>query len=168
MWNLLHNYHGEVDLEFAKMTWRFPAETPSGEFEFRICNLNMVGLGIAQPDVGDEGLYYVSTGYPARVAYTSSSHSHSFRIAATYSFLFNFGSKVKVHDAQSGFSAYSKQTLNTISVTEAGISISVDTLIKARANGLKIREVSHLLLVSPVKLQYEFYNSWVNSGSFCG
>ena len=57
-------------------------------------------------------------------------------------FLFNFGSEVKVHDAQSGFRAYSKQTLNTISVTEAGMSISVETLIKARANGLKIREVA--------------------------
>jgi len=57
-------------------------------------------------------------------------------------FLFNFGSKVKVHDAQSGFRAYSKQTLNTISVTEAGMSISVEMLIKARADGLKIREVA--------------------------
>jgi len=86
MWNLLHNYHGEVDLEFAKMTWRFPAQTPGGELEFRICNLNVAGLGIALPDVGDEGSYYVSTGCPARVAYTSSPNAHSFRIAPTYSF----------------------------------------------------------------------------------
>ncbi len=57
-------------------------------------------------------------------------------------FLFNFGSKVKVRDAQSGFRAYSKQALNNISATEAGMSISVETLIKARANGLKIREVA--------------------------
>jgi hypothetical protein len=34
MWNLFHNYLGEVDLDFAKMTWRFPAQTPGGEFEF--------------------------------------------------------------------------------------------------------------------------------------
>ncbi len=86
MWNLLHNYHGEVDLEFAKMAWRFPAQTPGGEFEFRICNLNVAALGIAQPDDGDEGSYYISTGYPARVAYTSSPNVHSFRIAPTYSF----------------------------------------------------------------------------------
>lgn len=57
-------------------------------------------------------------------------------------FLFNFGSKVKVQDAQSGFRAYSKQVLNRISATEAGMSISVETLIKARAYGLKIREVA--------------------------
>ncbi len=57
-------------------------------------------------------------------------------------FLFNFGSKVKVRDAQSGFRAYSKQVLSNISATEAGMSISVETLIKARAYGLKIREVA--------------------------
>jgi hypothetical protein len=86
MWNLLHNYHGEVDLEFAKMTWRFPAQTPGEEFEYRICNLCVSGLAIALPDDGDEGSYYVSTGYPAKVAYTSSPTSHSFRVAPTYSF----------------------------------------------------------------------------------
>ena len=57
-------------------------------------------------------------------------------------FLFNFGAKVKVQDAQSGFRAYSKQVLSNISTTEAGMSISVETLIKARAYGLKIREVA--------------------------
>jgi len=86
MWNLFHNYHGEVDLDFAKMTWRFPAQTPGGEFEFRICNLNVAGLGVAQPDNGDEGAYHVSTGCPARIAYVSSPNSHSFRIAPTFSF----------------------------------------------------------------------------------
>jgi hypothetical protein len=59
---------------------------PGGEFEFKICNLSVAGLGIALPDNGDEGLYYVSTGTPARVAYTSSPDAHSFRIAPTYSF----------------------------------------------------------------------------------
>jgi len=86
MWNLFHNYHGEVDLDFAKMTWRFPAQTPGGEFEFRICNLNVAGLGVAQPDNGDEGTYHISTGYPARVSDISSPYSHSFRIAPTFSF----------------------------------------------------------------------------------
>jgi hypothetical protein len=86
IWNLLHNYHGEVDLEFAKMTWRFPAQMPGGEPEYRICNLHAAGLGIALPDDGDEGSYYVSTGSPARIAYTPSPSTQSFRIAPTYSF----------------------------------------------------------------------------------
>jgi hypothetical protein len=86
MWNLLHNYHGEVDLDFAKMTWRFPAQTPDGGFEIRICNLNSSLLGIVVPDDGDEGVYYVSSGCPARVAYTSSPSAHSFLVAPTFSF----------------------------------------------------------------------------------
>ena len=28
MWNLFHNYYGEIDLEFAKMMWRFPGPQP--------------------------------------------------------------------------------------------------------------------------------------------
>ena len=64
-------------------------------------------------------------------------------------FLFNFGAKVKIHDTQSGFRAYSKQALNVISVTETGMSISVETLIKARAAGLEIREVAISCLYHP-------------------
>ncbi|MCL0064217.1 glycosyltransferase family 2 protein [Dehalococcoidia bacterium] len=56
-------------------------------------------------------------------------------------FLFNFGSKTKVSDAQSGFRAYSRKMLNAISVAEGGMSISVETLIKARAGGFGIKEV---------------------------
>jgi hypothetical protein len=86
IWNLLHNYHGKVDLDFAMMTWRFPAQAPVGKPNYRICNLHSAGLGIALPDNGDEGLYYVSTGTPAKTAYLPSPKSHSFRIAPTYSF----------------------------------------------------------------------------------
>ena len=87
MWNLFHNYHGEIDLGFARMAWRFPAQTPgSKESEYRICNLNVAGLGIALPDDGDEGSYYVSTGYPSRISYIPAPNSHSFRIAPTFSF----------------------------------------------------------------------------------
>lgn len=70
-------------------------------------------------------------------------------------FLFNFGAKVKVHDAQSGFRAYSKRVLNAISLTETGMSVSVETLIKARAAGLRIREVA-------TSCQYHPYSSSVN------
>ena len=56
-------------------------------------------------------------------------------------FLFNFGSKAKVSDAQSGFRAYSKKVLTTISITEARMSISIETLVKARRNGFVIKEV---------------------------
>ena len=55
--------------------------------------------------------------------------------------LFNVGSKVKVSDAQSGLRAYSRKILDTISLTEKGMGISVEVLIKARAKGFVIQEV---------------------------
>lgn len=70
-------------------------------------------------------------------------------------FLFNFGSKVKIQDAQSGFRAYSRRALNTITPAEAGMSISVETLIQARAAGLGIREVA-------ISCQYHPYSSSKN------
>jgi len=56
--------------------------------------------------------------------------------------LFNLGAKTKVRDAQSGFRAYSKRVLNTISPTETGMSVSVEILIRARTAGFGIREVA--------------------------
>lgn len=70
-------------------------------------------------------------------------------------FLFNVGSKTKVSDAQSGFRAYSKRALITVSSTEAGMSVSVETLIKARAAGLRIKEVA-------TSCQYHPYSSSLN------
>ena len=55
--------------------------------------------------------------------------------------LFNVGSKSKVSDAQSGFRAYNRTVLNTISLNENGMGISVELLIKAREKGLVIQEV---------------------------
>ncbi len=70
-------------------------------------------------------------------------------------FLFNLGSKTRVSDALSGFRAYSQQALNAISATETGMSISVETLIKARAAGLRIREV-------PISCFYHEYSFSLN------
>lgn len=70
-------------------------------------------------------------------------------------FLFNFGSRTRVSDSQSGFRAYSQRALNVISTTEAGMSISVETLIKARAAGLRIREAA-------ISCQYHPYSSSMN------
>jgi len=56
--------------------------------------------------------------------------------------LVNLGSKVKVYDAQSGFRAYSRQTLNAISIKESGMSISVEILIRARRAGLRVKEMA--------------------------
>ena len=55
--------------------------------------------------------------------------------------LFNVGSKAKVSDAQSGFRVYSRRILDTISLTEKGMTISVEVIIKAREKGFTIQEV---------------------------
>ncbi|MFC2002738.1 glycosyltransferase family 2 protein [Chloroflexota bacterium] len=70
-------------------------------------------------------------------------------------FLLNFGYREKLQDAQSGFRAYSKQALNTISGTESGMGISVEILIKARTNNLKIGEVC-------ISCQYHLSSSAMN------
>ena len=102
LWNLLHNYNGEIDLEFAKMMYRFPAEPPDyptleeanaayyatqgAGWHQHICDLEngMVGIGI--PDDGDEGLYYVSHGCAARLTASLVPHGHFYRVAPTYAF----------------------------------------------------------------------------------
>jgi hypothetical protein len=63
MWDMLHNYPGQVDLEFSKMMWRRHSENPD--------NPTMAGphvsyIGIMLPKQGNEGLCYVATRCPSR------------------------------------------------------------------------------------------------------
>jgi len=55
--------------------------------------------------------------------------------------LWNFGSKVKVSDTQSGFRAYSRKMFKTFLLSENGMSSSIETLEKARMAGVVINEV---------------------------
>ena len=55
--------------------------------------------------------------------------------------LYNVGAAVTVADAQSGFRAYGRQALETLSITENGFGFSVETLVEARRAGLRICEV---------------------------
>jgi len=56
-------------------------------------------------------------------------------------FLWNFGLKVKVSDAQSGFRSYGKKIFENSSLSERGMSISIETLEKARRKKAIIKEV---------------------------
>jgi len=62
-------------------------------------------------------------------------------------FLFNLGSRNKVTDTQSGFRSYSRKIFEFISLSEKGMSVSIETLEKARRRGDVIKEV-------PVSCQY--------------
>ena len=55
--------------------------------------------------------------------------------------LYNLGHKNKITDAQSCFRAYSKELLARDIMTESGFAFSVETLIKTRAYGFKIKEI---------------------------
>jgi len=50
-------------------------------------------------------------------------------------------SKRGVKDAQSGFRAYSRRSLETLTMFESGMGVSVEILINARKHGLRICEV---------------------------
>jgi len=56
--------------------------------------------------------------------------------------LVNNSGKHSVKDAQSGFRAYNRKSLEKLTVLEKGMGVSVEILINARKQGLRIREVS--------------------------
>ncbi len=60
---------------------------------------------------------------------------------STITWLFNLGSRTKVSDTQSGFRAYSKKLFENLSLSEQGLSVSIETLEKARRKEAIIKEV---------------------------
>ncbi len=69
--------------------------------------------------------------------------------------LYNLGVKNKIIDAQSGFRAYSKKTLESIHITIPGFGFSIQTLVQARKSGVRIVEV-------PISIIYHDQGSTVN------
>jgi len=59
----------------------------------------------------------------------------------------NIATKQKITDSQSGFRAYNKKSLGELNLSEHGMGISTEILIKADKKGLKILEV-------PIKILY--------------
>lgn len=53
----------------------------------------------------------------------------------------NIGSKQKVSDSQCCFRAFNKKALNSIKIEDSGFGLTVEPLIKARCNGIKLCEV---------------------------
>jgi len=64
-------------------------------------------------------------------------------------FLYNFGFKAKVSDAQSGFRAFNRKVLDAFTPTEKGMGLSVEILIKAREKGFTIKEAPISCLYHP-------------------
>jgi len=101
MWNMLHNYAGKVDLDFVQMMYRFPSTFRHGTLEqadaayldergrshqARIGALGNSVIGIALPDRGDDGAYYVCSGCATRATGPAMPTLHNYRPGQTYSF----------------------------------------------------------------------------------
>jgi UDP-N-acetylglucosamine 3-dehydrogenase len=56
-------------------------------------------------------------------------------------YLWNFGSKVKLSDSQSGFRAYRKTVVQQLSLNKKGMSASIEIIEQLRAANVKIQEV---------------------------
>jgi hypothetical protein len=101
MWNMLHNYQGQVDLDFATMMYRFPSTIarPTLEaadeayrsergrsYHVHIGSLDNSVIGIALPDAGHNGRYYVCSGSATRSTGPAMPTLHNYGPGQTYSF----------------------------------------------------------------------------------
>ena len=75
IWDMLHNYHGKINLEFAKMILRFPGSPPpyppDGGWEAMFCRPSNLWTAVALPHDGDEGEAHICTGPVSRVLHAS-------------------------------------------------------------------------------------------------
>ena len=75
LWDMLHNYHGHIDVEFMKMMLRFPGDAPpnppEGGWDAKICRPSNSWVSVLLPDDGDDGVAYICTGPAGRVIHSS-------------------------------------------------------------------------------------------------
>jgi len=89
IWDMLHNYHGKIDVEFAKMILRFPGsappEPPKGGWDAVYCRPSNLWTAVALPHKGDQGLAHICTGPAGRVLHSSTASDGSvMRTAYSY------------------------------------------------------------------------------------
>ncbi len=77
-------------------------------------------------------------------------------------FLWNFGAKVKISDTQSGFRAYRRVAFQNFSLSEPGMSVSIEIILKARKMGLRIEEVPISCYYAPSKLNIKAIKHGLN------
>ncbi len=75
LWDVLHNYRGQVDEEFLKMVLRFPGDPPPypppGGWDAKICRPTNGWVSVVVPHAGDEGVANICTGPAGRVIHSS-------------------------------------------------------------------------------------------------
>jgi hypothetical protein len=96
IWNMLHNYQGNVDLDFVKMMWRFndhPKPNSIKKEDYRIerdqkiCRFENMRVTVGLPDNGDKGEAYICTGPAGRILHPPTHRKRDcFQIDGTHSF----------------------------------------------------------------------------------
>jgi hypothetical protein len=75
IWDMLHNYHGHIDVEFAKMILRFPGspppDPPQGGWDAMFCRPTNLWTTVALPHRGDQGVAHICTGPVGTVLHSS-------------------------------------------------------------------------------------------------
>lgn len=99
MWDMLHNYKSNIDLEFAMMTWQYPGNPPDGTGEGiskikpinklrywgKIGNQDNGSVVITRPDDGNRGEWYYCDGTPGWLTYPLGG-DRGFVMGSTHSF----------------------------------------------------------------------------------
>lgn len=90
LWDMLHNYHGQVDVEFIKMILRFPGnpppDPPQGGWDAKICRPSNSWVSVVLPDDGDKGEVHICTGPAGRVIHSSTA-SDGTEMRSTYPYI---------------------------------------------------------------------------------
>jgi len=75
IWDMLHNYHGNIDIEFAQMILRFPGSPPpyppQDGWDAVYCRPSNLWTAVALPDKGFGGKAYICTGPAGKVLHSS-------------------------------------------------------------------------------------------------
>jgi len=81
LWDMLHNYHGQIDVDFVKMILRFPGNPPpyppEGGWDAKICRPSNNWVAVLRPHDGDEGVVQICTGPAGRVIHSSTASDGS-------------------------------------------------------------------------------------------
>jgi len=90
LWDLLHNYHGQIDVEFIKMILRFPGEPPpyppAGGWDAKICRPSNSWVSVMLPAEGDQGSVHICTGPAGRVIHSSAASDGS-KLRSSYPYI---------------------------------------------------------------------------------
>lgn len=90
IWDMLYNYHGVIDIEFAKMILRFPGSPPpyppQEGWDAVFCRPTNLWTAVALPDNGSSGKAYICTGPAGKILHSSIASDGS-RMQTAYKYI---------------------------------------------------------------------------------